>query len=220
MSWMSFWTALPISSDWMRWNLFLAMIPAVLSIALFRLAKQRSSLWWVAMLIFIAFLPNAPYILTDVIHLVQDIQQTESLLVNTLVVIPKYTLFVLLGFGFYVLALINLGLYLTSQGLSRWVLPTELFLHSLSAIGVKLGRFERFNSWDLVTHPQRVLLQTLQSFTDRRSLLIILATTLIIGTLYWVFKEIILALVLRYQTRSSEPSKMDKDKKSAFDTSA
>lgn len=204
----------------MRWNLFLAMIPAVLSIALFRLAKQRSSLWWVAMLIFIAFLPNAPYILTDVIHLVQDIQQTESLLVNTLVVIPKYTLFVLLGFGFYVLALINLGLYLTSQGLSRWVLPTELFLHSLSAIGVKLGRFERFNSWDLVTHPQRVLLQTLQSFTDRRSLLIILATTLIIGTLYWVFKEIILALVLRYQTRSSEPSKMDKDKKSAFDTSA
>ncbi len=217
---MSFWTALPISSDWMRWNLFLAMIPAVLSIALFRLAKQRSSLWWVAMLIFIAFLPNAPYILTDVIHLVQDIQQTESLLVNTLVVIPKYTLFVLLGFGFYVLALINLGLYLTSQGLSRWVLPTELFLHSLSAIGVKLGRFERFNSWDLVTHPQRVLLQTLQSFTDRRSLLIILATTLIIGTLYWVFKEIILALVLRYQTRSSEPSKMDKDKKSAFDTSA
>lgn len=220
MSLIPVWNVLPISSDWMRWNLFLALIPAVLSVGLFRWANQRSLLWWVLAIVFLAFLPNAPYILTDVIHLVEEIQHTESLLINTLIIIPKYTLFILLGFGFYALALVNLGLYLRRQEVSLWVMPTELLLHGLSAVGVQLGRFDRFNSWDLVTHPMQVVIHTLQSLADARSLLFIAAGTVVIAALYWVFKEIILALMLRYQTQSSEASKMEKDQKTAFDISA
>lgn len=215
-----FWLALPFAHAWMLWNLFLAILPLGLSFALFRLSPTRSPLWWLGLLAFIALLPNAPYVLTDLIHLVEEIQRTESLLLNTLVIIPKYTLFVLLGFGAYVLSLVNVGVYLRQQGLERWVLPAEFGLHILSAIGVELGRFDRFNSWDLATHPRQVIIGTLQNFGDERSRLFMGASILAIAGLYWVGKQIVLALMLRYQSLSAERSKMGKDQKSAFNVSA
>lgn len=142
MTWTNLWYLLPLSSRWMTWNLFLALIPLVLSVWLFRTAKQRSVLWWMGLFWFVAFLPNAPYVLTDLIHLVFDIQSTDSLLFNTLVIIPKYVLFIGIGFEAYVLSLINLGDYLKRQDLDPWVLQVELLLHGLSAIGVYLGRIE------------------------------------------------------------------------------
>lgn len=171
-------------------------------------------------LLFVAFLPNAPYILTDVIHLVEEIQQTESLLLNTLITIPKYAVFILIGFEAYVLALVNLGLYLLAHGLNRWVVPIELMLHGLSAIGIALGRFDRFNSWDLMTQPTQVFLTLLQTLTNERSLLFIAIGSLIITALYWVSKQIVVALMLRHQLLSPAPSKMGKDPKSAFTISA
>jgi len=210
------WSVLPLSHDWMRWNLFLALVPLILSFALFRLTSTRSSLWWILLLAFIAFLPNAPYILTDVIHFVDEIQQTDSLVINTLVIIPRYILFMLLGFGAYVLSLVNLGSYLTQQGLRRWVLGVEMGLHTLCAIGVKLGRFDRFNSWDLVVHPLKVVLGILQNFTDERSLTFIITSIAIISGSYWISKQIVLALVLRFQTLSAEGSKIEKNQKFSF----
>jgi uncharacterized membrane protein len=199
MSWTAFWYILPISFDWMRWNLFLALIPLSLSIGLFQVAPQRSRLWWLGLITFVAFLPNAPYILTDVIHLVEEIQGTPSLLFNSLIVVPRYALFLLLGFSAYVLSVVNVGLYLKRQGLNRWVLPVEWGLHGLSAIGVNLGRFDRFNSWDLWVKPGPILLEILQDLTRGKTLSFIAIATLVIAGLYWVGKQITLALILRYQ---------------------
>lgn len=191
----------------MRWNLFLAFIPLSLSIGLFQLAPQRSLLWWAGLLMFVAFLPNAPYILTDVIHLVEEIQGTPSLLFNSLIVVPRYALFLSLGFSAYVLSLVNLGLYLKGQGLHRLVLPVEWGLHGLSAIGVNLGRFDRFNSWDLLVRPGSILLEILQDLTRGKTLGIIAIATLIIAALYWVGKQVTLALRLRYQMGRTDSSK-------------
>ncbi|MGL4883991.1 MAG: DUF1361 domain-containing protein, partial [Waterburya sp.] len=58
-------------SGWIVWNLFLAFIPLALSFWLFvRRNIKRSLLWWIGLVVFIAFLPNAPYLLTDIIHLI------------------------------------------------------------------------------------------------------------------------------------------------------
>ncbi|MGA7932285.1 MAG: DUF1361 domain-containing protein, partial [Kovacikia sp.] len=165
------WHTLSDSSLWMAWNLFLALVPLGLSIWLFRLASTRSLLWWVGFFLFVAFLPNAPYILTDLIHLVGDIQMTDSLVLNTLVILPKYLLFVLVGFEAYVLCLINLGFYFKRQGLGRWVSQTELILHALSAIGIYLGRVERFNSWDIMARPHHVFNSFAESLLDIRPLM-------------------------------------------------
>ena len=67
-------------SGWIVWNLFLAFIPLVLSFWLFlRPSKKRSLVWWISLIIFIAFLPNAPYLLTDIIHLIEAIRAGYSI---------------------------------------------------------------------------------------------------------------------------------------------
>ena len=66
-------------SGWIIWNLFLAFIPLGLSFWLFRWqTKSRSLLWWIGLIVFIAFLPNAPYLLTDIIHLIEAIRAGYS----------------------------------------------------------------------------------------------------------------------------------------------
>lgn len=186
---------------WMSWNLFLAIIPLVLSVWLFRRHLSRSLFWWVGLLTFVAFLPNAPYVLTDIIHLVYDIRREPSIWVISLVYVPQYIAFMVAGFGAYVLSLINFGHYLNLQGQRRLVLFMEFFLHSLSAIGVYLGRFHRLNSWDFISQPDAVLNSTIDTLLARRPIMVIVVTFLIITVLYWVSKQVTLALVERVQNR-------------------
>lgn len=189
--------ALLSSSRWMTWNLFLALVPLILSVWLFRHPFKPLVAWGLGVLIFVAFLPNAPYVLTDLIHLPGEMQATASRLINTLVILPKYLLFVLIGFEAYVLSLINVGYYLQHRRLSRWIVPIELGLHGLSAVGVYLGRFERFNSWELLNRSPRILRSVAENLSDERSLLLIFLGFAGLSALYWLFKQITLALLLQ-----------------------
>ncbi len=60
-------------SGWISWNLFLAFIPMVLSFWLFRRSTRPTPPWWIIFLVYAAFLPNAPYLLTDIIHTIQAV---------------------------------------------------------------------------------------------------------------------------------------------------
>ncbi len=199
--------ALSWNLQWMLWNTFLAVIPFGLSLVLFRQGRGRwlastkrgSLLWWLGVAVFVAFLPNAPYVLTDVIHLIDDIRRESSIWLLTLVLMPQYLVFMLIGFEAYVLSLINVGQDLKAHGQSRWVTLVELFLHALSAVGVYLGRFERFNSWDFVTHPYTVLERTIDNLATKQSLMLITITVLVIMGLYWPLKQITVALLLQRQ---------------------
>lgn len=199
------------NSRWMSWNLFLAFIPLVLSVWLFRRRRSRSVLWWLGLLVFIAFLPNAPYVLTDVIHLIEDIRQGYSVWMITLFIIPLYTLFTLAGFEAYVLSLINVGYYLRRQGKRQWILTAELLLHALSAIGIYLGRFKRFNSWDFITQLDNLTDTILDDLAEKRPLLLIVVTFLIITGLYWLMKQVTLGLILRRRYAKGELSRSKSD---------
>ncbi|PSF36603.1 DUF1361 domain-containing protein [Aphanothece hegewaldii CCALA 016] len=193
------WKALDYSHSFMAWNLFLAFIPLVLSIFLFRFSQKRSLFWWFIFLTFLAFLPNAPYVLTDVIHLIDLIRFGFSVWIITLVLIPQYTFFILAGFIAYVLSVINLGFYLENQGYRKYVLSSELIIHLLSGIGIYLGRFQRFNSWDFVTRPIYLLKISIEQLTDKEPILVIIITTFVITFLYWLLKQVILGLELRFK---------------------
>lgn len=205
----SVWSFLYSNSFWMGWNLFLALIPLVLSLFLFQPDSRSSSslFWWLGILAFVAFLPNAPYVVTDLIHLIRAIQATDSLLFNLLVILPTYLLFVLVGFEAYVVCLINLGRFLQQKGLSHWTTVIELLLHGLCAIGVYLGRIQRLNSWDLVVRPTQVLQKAIASVTTTQGLLFILLATGVITLLYAILKAITLALWLHGQNlRLKQPN--------------
>lgn len=185
---------------WMAWNTWLALIPLALAYFLFRGNPRRTLLWWLGTAVFIAFLPNAPYVLTDIIHLVRDIARGYSIWTITLVLVPQYLLFMLVGFEAYVVAVIALGRYLRRQGLGG-IVPVEVLIHGLSAIGVYLGRFRRFNSWDLVTQPDAVVSTTLHHLANEQPLMIIAITFCVITVLYWLFKQVTLALAWYWPRR-------------------
>ncbi len=207
------------NARWMSWNLFLAIVPLILSVLLFRRTqlgtstlivpplplhlRHRSWLWWIGVLTFVAFLPNAPYILTDIIHFIDEVRQyAQSIWVITLVLIPLYVFFIFAGFEAYVVSLINLGYYLNQRGLRRYVLASELAIHALSAVGVYLGRFLRFNSWDIVTRLDTLAITILDDVLAKRPLLTIGVTFLLVTALYVPLKQVNLAIAAYRKTSS------------------
>jgi uncharacterized membrane protein len=185
---------------WMTWNLFLAFIPLALSVWLFRKKRGRSWVWWLGFIVFYAFLPNAPYLLTDVIHLIDDIREIQSVWMITLVLIPIYLLVILAGFQAYVASLINLGYYLHRIAKSQWILWVELITHALCAVGIYWGRFLRFNSWDLVTQPDALLTKGIEELVGKQPLVIIAITFVILTGLYAIMKRVTLGWVQQPRT--------------------
>ncbi len=206
------------SAAWMGWNLFLAFIPLYLSIYLFRDPEavpvwqqaiyryvpkhMRRGLWGVMVLVFIGFLPNAPYILTDVIHLNRFILAYNSLWVTGFIIAPLFFLFISAGFLAYVLSVINVGYYLHKQGKGRWIPAIEITLHLLCAIGVFVGRFPRLNSWYFVTQPERVVDTMTDTLSSSTGILGILIGFIVITMLYIPTKEVVLALAAYRKKRS------------------
>ncbi len=185
---------LRLQAYWLSWNLYLAFVPLVLSVLLFRSRGSRSWLWWLQFLAFFAFLPNAPYLLTDVIHLRDIFYISNSVWLIFIVVIPVYLLFILAGFEAYVLSLINLGYYLNRIGWSRWIWKAELLTHVLCAIGIYLGRFARLNSWYLITKPQSLIRGT-NALLSLKALVIIAVTFVVLTGLYWIMKQVNLKIM-------------------------
>lgn len=144
----------------LAWNLFLAWIPYFLSV---KLKNDPSMARWMKALVFLLwllFFPNAPYILTDLIHLRQRAG------------VPLwFDLFLLLAFAWSGLlaGLASLGnvhdLLVKAIGKMRaWLSVSGLIL--LCGFGIYLGRFLRWNSWDALVNPVPVLKT---SFTVLRS---------------------------------------------------
>lgn len=202
LDWMTHaWDVLNYSTSFMTWNLFLAFIPLVLSIWLFRISQSRSLLWWGILGIFIAFLPNAPYVLTDIIHLITLIRYDHSVWTIALVLIPQYLIFILSGLEAYVISLINMGYYCHKLGLGKYIIGVELITHALCALGIYLGRFQRFNSWDILTSPDYLMRSIVDNLTGKWSIMMISITFIILVVLHWLMKEITLGIIERFRYR-------------------
>lgn len=194
-----------LSTNYLIWILILTLI--LMSSEIWHLRRtqnsptvSRSLLWWLGFVAFIAFLPNAPYVLTDVIHLINDIRAGHSAWIITLALIPQYLIFMMVGFQSYVLSLIYLTWYMERCGLRRFTRVAELVIHGLTAVGIYLGRFQRFNSWDLVTDPDILVRSVMNDLIGRLPVLVMIVTFVVIMVLYWLFKQLTLALMHRNST--------------------
>jgi uncharacterized membrane protein len=132
----------------LNWNLFLAFIPWLLSsIIILGKLQNNKILLTLLMMTWILFFPNSPYILTDLFHL--------GMYVNApiwfdLILILSFALTGLL-FGF--LSLMDIEKILNgflSEG--KVIFLTIVFLF-LSGFGIYIGRYLRWNSWDVISSP-------------------------------------------------------------------
>jgi uncharacterized membrane protein len=172
-------------------NFVLAFIPFVLAFYLFKVSHHRSVLWWLLALIFVAFLPNSAYVLTDIIHFIAAVKSPNiSTVYLLLVLVPFYTIFLLVNFEFYVISIQWAEQYLKhfKQGfLSKAFVPV---IHLLAAIGVYLGRFQRLESSDIIHHPIIVFRDVLVDISGGKSMLIIIALFLLFYSFYEVFSRV------------------------------
>ena len=186
------WAALRANGFWMAWNLMLALVPLLVAAVLFRAGRRPTVAWWVGLTGFLILLPNAPYVLTDVVHFVPDVQGADRLSV-ALAFIAQYGLFFLVGVESYVASVVLLTRWLEARGRGWATVPAEVTIHALCAVGVYLGRVERLNSWDIVVRPDRFL-DALADLGSPRAIALIALTFVIVSAVYWAFKHVTLAL--------------------------
>jgi uncharacterized membrane protein len=139
----------------MPWNLFLAYVPYFVSSMLTRNAATAPRLLKIAgLIIWLLFIPNSFYILTDLYHLADGHRNSR---------VPEwFDLILILSFAWNGLLL---GILSTRQVerllaphaslLGRWVFLYPVMW--LNALGVYIGRDLRYNSWDIVTNPVDLL---------------------------------------------------------------
>lgn len=129
------------------WNLFLAVIPFAITtylVSIPKLNKIGLVVWFSAWLL---FLPNAPYIITDLLHL--KISPNHLLWLDVLVV----SSFALNGLLMFSLSLLDMETLLNQYLKRKTTKFVMIFILFLSGFGVYLGRFLRYNSWEILQHP-------------------------------------------------------------------
>ena len=140
----------------MVWNLYLAAVPTVLAVALFRRPTRLGPTWWVTFGAWLLFLPNAPYVLTDVVHMIGDIRSSPSH-DHAYAVLATYALFAAAGLVSYVVSMQLFRRFLHRVVPRRVVPPVLLTVHGLCVVAMYIGRVVRLNSWDVVLAPREVL---------------------------------------------------------------
>jgi uncharacterized membrane protein len=138
------------------WNLFLAFIPYWITNGLRKnLPAGRHGISWmenkiklaVVLFIWLLFIPNSFYIITDLFHFTH---------VRTA---PKwFDLLLLFSFAWNgivagIISLRRVEVILSSSFGKKAPLPVLFIVIWLCAFGIYIGRFLRFNSWDIITNP-------------------------------------------------------------------
>jgi len=189
------------SPAWILWNLSLSAIPVGLAYlwtaCVRRWSLKKRGVHWVAFTpligLWIAFLPNTCYLLTEWRHFLFDnyfVGVREAAESNHLHMlrVARQGLFFLCYSGFGVLCLVY-AIRPVEQLLGKlrvhkaaWMTP--LFL--LTSLGVYLGLIVRLNSWDLIRRPLHVWRVTLHAVTTP----ILAETVLVFALLLWVCYEV------------------------------
>ncbi len=147
------------------WNLFLAAIPYAISIVFERahIRSPRSKGGVFALFaLWLFFFPNAPYIMTDFIHLPWEYAGTNHFMFDfSLVAAFTFSGFL---FGAGSLFRIHRTLRRMLGAIRADMIAVSAIL--LSGIGIYLGRFLRWNSWDILLNPLDVLRSATSHYGD------------------------------------------------------
>jgi uncharacterized membrane protein len=175
------------------WNLFLAWIPFVLALLVYDRYRHGTSLARLApaLALWLLFLPNAPYIVTDFVHL--SAAARPPLWFDGV----ELSAFAWTGMllGFVSLLLVHAVLRHRFGDAPGWLAVLGVLV--LVSAGVFLGRIKRWNSWDLLTQPRARLAQLDAHLADPTSLArataLTLALTAALAVAYVVFYALMAA---------------------------
>ena len=131
------------------WNLFLAWIPYLMALAIPKIHSffNSKAITAFALLGWLLFFPNAPYILTDLFHI--KIRFPIPLWYDVMMILSFAWTGLMLGF----LSLFEVQLFLHKFIGKKAAGMISIIAIFLCGIGIYIGRFQRWNSWDIIANP-------------------------------------------------------------------
>lgn len=138
----------------MFWNLFLAVVPLMLAWWLTHRVKSHGWRQWqqaVLAFVWVVFLPNSFYLITDLMHVRQNFEA------DLLFDITMMTGFVFAGavFGYASVYLVRAALPKKITEIKVYTMAAVLFL--AVSFAICLGRYTRWNTWDILLQPAGLL---------------------------------------------------------------
>ena len=131
----------------LNWNLFLAFIPWIISTLIIVNAYHKKLHLFFLIIIWLLFFPNSPYILTDLFHL--RISSAAPIWYDLIVILSFAWTGLLFGF----LSLMDIEELLNKYFGRKTIILFIISFLFLGAFGIYLGRFLRWNSWDIISNP-------------------------------------------------------------------
>ena len=154
------------------WNMMLALIAYDFAVVT-RYFKQ-AWLFPVLFILWLVFYPNTFYMITDIVHMhwVGDTLWNKASLHLFMVFVPSILFGIYCGIESWLILLERFKF-------SWWTeLLATLVLSVISSMAIYIGRYDRLNTWDLVSNPGQVVQKLLETF-QRERLLFILGFTFI-----------------------------------------
>lgn len=148
------WRNHSLEFNYLIWNLFLAWVPLALAVRLVSVLQRKLWSSWEALgtsLLWLIFLPNSFYMISDFIHL-QDVRRVDVVYDTIMLTSFIYT-GVTLGFSSLYLIHLQFRRRFSRQAAAGWV----AFVLLLCSAAVYVGRDLRWNSWDVLTNPGGLL---------------------------------------------------------------
>jgi uncharacterized membrane protein len=171
-------------------NLVLAATPYFISLVLYHSAPLRKHLWLFipALMAWLLAFPNAPYIITDLIHLKPRGGAPiwfDAILLFT-------AAFNGLMMGLLSLDMVQEMVSKRFKPLWGWVVAAGSL--AAGSFGIYLGRFERYNSWNVITDPKPLAADILDRFVHpfdhQRTWAMTLVLTAVLTLFYLMFRFI------------------------------
>ncbi|PZD97258.1 DUF1361 domain-containing protein [Paenibacillus sambharensis] len=157
------------------WDIFLGWVPVLLAIVLdavylVSIKLVRIILVCIVSIIWLLFFPNSPYLVTELLHIFihYSYDPTQRFWVDMEFWQHLFTLFLVALVGllltWYSLNSIQMLIRKSYGIIVGWFAAMAILV--LSSFGVYIGRFVRWNSWDVLTRPGQILQETYMMLTD------------------------------------------------------
>ena len=174
---------------YLLWNLFLAWVPMFFAYLMYHrldnfIEKLKGWKFWSLTFLWLLFLPNAPYLITDLIHINE--RHAPSTWGDPLL----FFSFALTGVmtGIVSLWIMRQNFRMLFGEKASWVL-TYLSI-ALSGFGIFLGRIQRWNSWDILTDPRRLFTDIVLQLDNPMALYFTLGFSSFMGMLFVIMNPL------------------------------
>jgi len=164
-----------LSLIYVIWNLFLAFIPFVISSFLLYYSnnKLNNISFWFWSIVWFLFIPNSPYIVTDLIHIGE--------VHNTPIIYDSFLLFssALTGLLLGMYSMFHMEKIIKNKYSQKIASISIFIVMFFASFGIFIGRFLRFNSWDIVSKPMSIINGVVNIFIDSSDYMVAILYTLL-----------------------------------------